>query len=164
MNISRGKDEDDTRGAFCRALCVGQIPREYDRNWMNVCYHAFSSLLREHLPDIPLDRELARHADADIGLTPQSRDTILRDHCGKRMTGRCLCITSGNLIGMGSGLMASGDIIVVPLGCYTPVVLRSWGHGRWTFVGDVYVDAYMFGRAVEEWNSGTRKLSTYEIC
>ena len=157
------RDENNTREAFYRALCIGQTLQHYDYDWTNVCYHVFSSLLRERLPAIPLDRELAAYADIEIGLNPQSRSTILRDICGKRIMGRCLCVTENGLIGVGPGLMATGDVIVIPLGCYTPVILRPERREEYRFVGDIYVDGYMLGDAVYEYNKGRRQLLDYVI-
>ena len=65
---------------------------------------------------------------------------------------------------MGTGFMAPGDIVVVPLGCYTPILLRPEGNsGEYRFVGDVYISGYMYGRAVEQWREGTRKLRQYVL-
>jgi hypothetical protein len=63
---------------------------------------------------------------------------------------------------MGAGLMLSGDVVVVPLGCSTPVLLRLEGaKGEYRFVGDVYINGYMHGRAVDEWKEGKRELKKY---
>jgi len=52
-------------------------------------------------------------------------------------------------MGMGTGFMAVDDIVVVPLGCSTPIILRRGGiNGEYEFVGDVYIDGYMEGEAV----------------
>lgn len=65
---------------------------------------------------------------------------------------------------MGAGLMLPGDVVVVPLGCSTPILLRHEGTKReYRFVGDVYINGYMLGRAVEQWNEGDRKLKTYVL-
>ena len=62
---------------------------------------------------------------------------------------------------MGSGFMAADDIIVVPLGCSTPVILRRDGQGEYRFVGDVYIHGYMEGRAWDELKANQRELREY---
>lgn len=78
--------------------------------------------------------------------------------------GRCFFITDEDRVGLGTGFMTRGDIVVVPLRCSTPVVLWPEGDG-YRFVGDVYINEYMFGRAVEECNKGfmDRQVKTYII-
>lgn len=52
--------------------------------------------------------------------------------------------------------MARGDVVVVPYGCSTPVLLRpegsssGSGYGEYRFVGDVYIHGYMDGEAMEK--------------
>lgn len=54
-------------------------------------------------------------------------------------------------MGLGTGFMTAGDIVVVPLGCSTPIILRPEGrNGEYRFVGDVYIHTYMHGKAIEE--------------
>jgi len=63
--------------------------------------------------------------------------------------GRTFCITTGGLIGMGTGFMRRGDIVVVPFGCSTPILLRAEGQSdEFRYVGDVYIHGYMHGEAL----------------
>lgn len=78
------------------------------------------------------------------------------------MMGRCLCITDGDLVGLGTGFMTVDDIVVVPFECSTPVILRQEGD-VFRLVGDVYVHGYMYGKAVEEYEEGTRQLREYVL-
>ena len=65
-------------------------------------------------------------------------------------------------MGLGSGFMAIGDIAVVPLGCSTPIIVRPEGrNGEYRYVGDAYVDQYMMGKAVQEWEAGQKELRKY---
>jgi hypothetical protein len=65
---------------------------------------------------------------------------------------------------MGSGFMALGDVVVVPLGCATPIILRPEGpRGEYRYVGDVYIHGYMDGKAVEQWEHGQRKMHKYVL-
>ncbi|KAH9906166.1 heterokaryon incompatibility protein-domain-containing protein [Xylariomycetidae sp. FL2044] len=132
--------------AFCRTLCLDQMgsssstrghPWAEPSRWMATCYHVFASLIRERLPHIPLDGELARYADKAFDDASYDRRRVLQDNCAARMMGRCFFITSGGLMGLGTGFMDPGDVVCVPLGCSTPVLLRpQGGRGEYRMVGD----------------------------
>jgi hypothetical protein len=163
-------DNHETQNAFCRTLSLDEVPAEWERSdlWLTACYHVFSSLIRERLPRLPLDRELRQYATADVGASVnielEERRQFLQDHFGSRMMGRCFCLTESGYIGMGSGFMAAEDIIVVPLGCSTPIILRPQGsHGEYRFVGDVYIHTFMHGKAVEHLQAGKRQLEKFVI-
>lgn len=60
-----------TQGEFCRTLCLGQVPLWDGKDqWMSVCYHIFPSLLRDRLPHMSLDPELATYAEAKLKRIP----------------------------------------------------------------------------------------------
>jgi hypothetical protein len=142
---------------FCRILCLGQIPDEFNtlKQCLTACYHVFASLLRERLPHLPLDRKLQEYVDADVNIKLGARRPFLQKHFGDRMMGRCFCRTEGDRIGMGSDFMLAGDIVVVPLGCSTRIILRKEITRReYRFVGDIYINGYMHGRAVDDWKAG----------
>ena len=61
-------------------------------------------------------------------------------------------------------LIVGGDVqtnhrIYVLLGASIPIILRPEGD-EYSYIGDAYVDGYMYGRAMDELNSGTRKLES----
>ncbi len=151
---------------FCRTISLGQVPQAWDRSdqWLTVCYHVFASLLRERLPHLPLIPKLQDYVDAKVDIAPEARRQFLQKHFGDRIMGRCICITDEERIGMGSGFMLPGDIIVVPLGCSTPVLLRQEGaRGEHRFVGDIYIHGYMHGEAVDQWKDGKLGVSKYVL-
>ncbi|KAK8096028.1 heterokaryon incompatibility protein-domain-containing protein [Apiospora kogelbergensis] len=158
---------------FAETLCLGQIPPTWagrPRQWLEVCYHVFATLLRGRLPHLALDDELSRYARKDVaakvksgGLGGSPRE-FLQAHFGDRMMGRCFVLTKRGRLGMGSGYMAPGDIIVVPLGCSTPVLLRADGpRDEYRFVGDIYLHRFMRGRAVDMLEEKKLKLTEYTI-
>jgi hypothetical protein len=152
--------------AFCRTLSLGQVPTEYNapQAWLTVCYHVFAALIRERLPRMPLDRELRSYIKANVNIQPEARRSFLQQHFATKMMSRCLCVTEEGHIGMGSGFMALGDVVVVPLGCATPIILRPEGpRGEYRYVGDVYIHGYMDGKAVEQWEHGQRKMHKYVL-
>ena len=148
---------------FCRTLCLNQVPLSWSepQKWVTACFHVFASLIQDRLPRLPLDRELRSFLHTSEGIMPEERRKFLQQHFGSRMFGRCFCLTADRLIGMGSGFMAADDIIVVPLGCSTPVILRRDGQGEYRFVGDVYIHGYMEGRAWDELKANQRELREY---
>jgi hypothetical protein len=150
---------------FCRTLSLNQLPSEWKSgSWRAACYHVFASLAHERIPRLPLDEELWRYVDASVGVEKKDRRRFLQEHFGSRMMGRCFCITKNGSIGMGSGFMAAGDTVVVPLGCSTPILLRPEGpRGEHRYVGDVYIHDYMEGEAIKQWQSGERELSKFVL-
>ena len=156
--------EDD----FCRTLCLDQIPIGDEWNahsWQVTCYHVFASLLEERLPYLKLDRQLRLCKDAKgISIKPEERRAFLQTHFGSRMMGRCFFLTEEGVMGMGSGFMTAGDVVVVPLGCSTPIILRLEGNkGEYRYVGDTYLDGYMQEEAVKAWKSGKNTLAKYVL-
>lgn len=150
---------------FCSTLSLGyRLTKEQtSKDWMAICYHVFASLINHRLPELLLDVELTSHitSDANVG-DYQDRGKFLQKHFGSHMMGRCFCITDGDLMGLGTGFMTADDIVVVPFGCSTPIVLRPEGD-EFRFVGDVYIHGYMHGKAVEEYADGTRELCEYVL-
>lgn len=148
---------------FCSTLSLGHGPtkEQQSSDWMETCYHVFASLIDHRLPELPLDGDLASHIDSktDVG-DYQARRDFLQKNFGLYMMGRCFCITDGDLMGLGTGFMTVDDIVVVPFGCSTPIVLRQEGD-EFRFVGDVYIHGYMYGKAVQEYEDGTRELREY---
>ncbi|KAH9228624.1 hypothetical protein K456DRAFT_1900456 [Colletotrichum gloeosporioides 23] len=159
-------DDLEAQDLFCRALCLNQVPRKWANSfdWVTACFHVFASLIRERLPHLPLDQELEKYIDAKTDIKPDARRRFLQEHFGSRMMGRCFYITEGDRFGIGSGFMAVGDTVVVPLGCSTPVVLRPEGcRSECRYVGDAYLHGYMYGRAIDQWRNGDRKASKFVL-
>lgn len=136
---------------FCSALSLEHKADgdESAQSRMDVCYHVFASTIRNRLPKLQIDPELEQYIDMDFQMDCNTRQLLVRDHFGKKMMGRCFCITNEDRVGLGTGFMRRGDVVVVPRGCSTPVVLRPEGDG-YRFVGDVYIAGYMDGKAVRE--------------
>ncbi|KAJ8127430.1 hypothetical protein O1611_g6208 [Lasiodiplodia mahajangana] len=148
---------------FCRALCLGQVPlhRKPDE-WVAICYRVFATQLQNRLPMLPLDDALRKYVDTrqDAGFDYRE---FLQHHFGSRMMGRCFFLTERNHPGMGTGAMLPNDIIVVPLGCRTPIIIRPEDNEgkRFRFVGDAYLDGYMDGKAIARWKASGKKIERY---
>lgn len=166
MNVRDGDLHHPLHKAFCRTLCLGQIPEDlqWQQQWHDVCYHVFSFLIRERLPRLAIDTDLRSYADATVPIRRGAQRKVLQVDFGNRMMGRRFCITKQGMICMGSGYMTIGDIVVVPFGCSTPILLRPVGQqNEYVYVGDIYVDGYMHGEAVQEMETGIsdRSVSKY---
>jgi hypothetical protein len=159
-----GASINSVHESFCRALCLNQIPVGWEEpgSWLAATYHCFASLLRERLPRLPLDQQLQGYIDAKVNIKPEARRRFLQEHFGSRMMGRCFCLTQAGYLGIGTGFMTVGDVVAVPLGCATPIILRPERDG-YRFVGDVYVDGYMYGEAISHWKSGERVLQKFVL-
>ncbi|KAF2629656.1 hypothetical protein BU25DRAFT_336648 [Macroventuria anomochaeta] len=150
---------------FSRTLCLNQVPSLPGRsqNWSDVCHHVFASFLKDRLSGLPLTQELKNYADASDVLQPGQRRQILQAF-GTHMMGRSFCVTEKRqYIGMGSGFMDVDDVIVVPLGCNTPIILRPEGLNEYRYVGDIYIHGYMHGEAIQQLDAGQRTLQKYVL-
>jgi hypothetical protein len=158
--------------AFCRTLCLGQLSENTNdkslayspSEWKRLCYHAFVAQLRSRLPYIRLDDHLLRYLD--IGLDDKfNLRQFLQSNFGSRMMGRCFFLTAGDRMGMGTGFMLPDDMIIIPLGCRTPIVIREVGNqrGRFQYVGDIYLDGYMYGKALTQMNNNERVVEKFVL-
>lgn len=156
-------DEDDLTNIFCRTLCLGQMP-QYDRSldWKTICYHVFGALLNRTLPQLILDEELMYYAKLKHVMPSKERRPFLGNFT-PHMMGRRFCVLDDRrLMGLGSGFIGANDVVVVPLGCSTPIVLRRGGpEGEYRYVGDIYIDQYMHGKAIEQLDKGKAGLYSY---
>ncbi|CAO2651232.1 Nn.00g095290.m01.CDS01 [Neocucurbitaria sp. VM-36] len=159
-NISEDDENDQLLEAFCRTLALGQVPRQWEQHgWRTPCYHVFSSLIQKRLPRLSIDRGLQRYADMAV-MRPEEHRMFVQKHFGDRMMGRTFCVTDNGLMGIGSGFMAKGDVVVVPFGCSTPILVRAEGRrNEYRYVGDVYVEGFMHGEAL----SGDRPVKKYML-
>ncbi|XXG96682.1 hypothetical protein Hte_002972 [Hypoxylon texense] len=159
---SREATVEEIDEVFCRTIGLGQDWGDKPVSWTKICYPLFASLIRDRLPHISMEDRLQGHAEQMEEPTLKNRRLTIQNRYASCMEGRCFFITHNGLMGMGSGFIKDGDVVCVPLGCRTPVILRPEGQGdEYRFVGDTYVDEYMDGKAVVEWKSGKRKLMKY---
>ncbi|KAI1125016.1 heterokaryon incompatibility protein-domain-containing protein [Nemania abortiva] len=150
---------------FCRTLCLGQVPLKWKPDeWVEMCYRVFATQLRNRLPRLPLDDALRKYADVPEDAKFDYRE-FLQYHFGSRMMGRSFFLTERNRLGMGTGAMLPNDIIVVPLGCRTPIIIRAEDSGgrRFRFVGDAYLDGYMDGKAIAKWKATGKEIEKFVL-
>lgn len=156
---------------FCLTLSLGQPFRtdadaagtevvNAEEEWTRKCYSVFAKSIQSRLPLLPIDEDLMAFAEVSDDMEPEAARQFLQDSFAEYMMGRCFCITDSGNLGLGSGAMARGDVVVVPYGCSTPVLLRPEGSSsedgsekrtqEYRFVGDVYIHGYMDGEAMDQ--------------
>ena len=149
--------------ALCRTLSLDQLHEGWTpEDWMEFTYHMFGCLLQERLPALPLDPQLKFYAAKPSSLSVEQREKIFFKCIVDSMAARRFCISSTGLLCLGASVLRKDDIIVVPLGCSTPIVLRRQDQ-EYTYVGDIYVDGYMRGLAIEELNGEVRHLESFTL-
>ena len=149
--------------AFCRTLSLGRSDQGWSlQEWMGFTYHTFGRLLQERFPALALDPQLQFHAAESSPISAEQRERTLYNYIVDSMVARRFCISSAGLLCLGASALRKDDVIVVPLGCSAPIVLRRQGQ-EYTYVGDIYVDGYMYGMAIEELNSGMRQLQSFAL-
>jgi Heterokaryon incompatibility protein (HET) len=144
--------------------------------YRTLCCDSFSDVLEDQDSAILPDRR-----EAKMGL----RD-ILRSNWGTKISlskgifkyldyalGYCryrsIFSTTKGAIGLGPPLAASGDVIVLLPGCFSPMVLRplqAWHEGlpitRYRVVGECYLQDLMVGKAIlGEFPSGYEHVTTF---
>jgi hypothetical protein len=148
--------------AFCRTLSCGQLPDTWTaQDWLERTYRIFALGLLGRFPPLMLDSHLMSYA-RNFSLTFAEQKETLSESFADAMTGRCFAITHSGLLCLGSGALQVEDLVCVPLGCSTPIILRKRGDG-YTFIGDIYVDGYMDGKAINDWRNRRRKLETFPM-
>lgn len=161
----------DHQRRFCLTLSLGQPTRTgsdgedlklvgKEQEWLNKCYCVFAKTIKARLPMLPIDEDLKAFAEMGDDMGPEGARLFLQESFAEYMMGRCFCITDSGSLGLGTGAMARGDVVVVLYGSSTPVLLRPEGSGsrnvdgwpaqEYRFVGDAYIHGYMDGEAKQQ--------------
>ncbi|KAI0546216.1 heterokaryon incompatibility protein-domain-containing protein [Xylaria curta] len=157
--------QEDMEKAFRGTLCLGQmLPNWKPDEWMKKCYRVFATQIRNRLSRMPMDEVLTGYINTHEDAESNYRQ-FLQGHFGSRMMGRCFFLTKRKSLGMGTGFMLPDDIIVVPLGCGTRIVIREEDDkpGRFRFVGDAYLDGFMEGQAIKKWKAGKTDVRKFVL-
>ena len=160
-----GYDDEIAHERFCRTLCCDRTAAKMSapQDWMKWIYSAFGFRLADRFPTLQLDAQLVSYANSPNALWEAVHGQSTFDqYIVTSLVGRRFFITSSGELCLGSGAAKIGDIICIPLGCSTPVILRK-EDSEYFFVGDVYVDGYMYGKAIDELDAGTRELQTFVL-
>lgn len=117
-------------------------------------------------PDIELDAHLATFENYRAAWRSPEEDQILSmillKGAAEMMFGRRIFISETGLIGLAPGTIVVGDFLTIILACQLPIILRPEG-GQYTYLGEAFVDGYMYGKAMDELKDGKHELKTFEI-
>jgi hypothetical protein len=157
-------DKIELEDEFCQTICLGQVPSKWLLSWREVVYNLFASLLNSRLAHLQLDAELDEFREWTGGIETREQRSFLRDRFGRRMMGQCFFLTKSGLLGMGSGFLGPNDLVVLPPGCSTPIIVRKQGNnGEYRFVGDAYIHGYMNGEYIDEWLTGAKGIENFVL-
>lgn len=155
--------EPSIHEAFCRTLCVDQAKDRWtSREWLHWTYYCMARLTEEWLPAMPHDNQLTLFERDAPEMSASLRLQLFEEFLARHMAGQQFLISSSGLLCLGPGCAGPGDLICILLGCSTPVLLRK-RKDYYEYVGNVYVDGYMYGKAIEELNNRTRQLQTFDL-
>jgi len=159
----KGPDNIEAHEDFCRTLSADRTSDRWSsKEWMEWIYQSFGSMLGEAYPRLALDAQLKFYTSKSTPISTGLREQTFTDFIIPVFADRRFFLTNTGLLCLGPGCANVGDIICVPLGCSTPIILREYGQ-CYLYVGDAYVDGYMYGRAIDEWESGQRKLQSFVL-
>jgi hypothetical protein len=117
-------------------------------------------------PDIQLDVQLSSFLDYHATWRSPEEDQvlgkILLKGAAEMMFGRRVFISETGVLGLAPETIITGDVLSILLGCQLPIVLRREGD-QYTYLGEAFVDNYMYGKAMDELKEGNQELKTFEI-
>ncbi|KAI1119980.1 hypothetical protein F5Y10DRAFT_259282 [Nemania abortiva] len=151
----------DENEVLCRTMTMDMVEDWNLGQLTEICFHMFAQRLQSDLPHIPLDDELKACSKAQLGISDDALDAFWAKYIERTYENRRLFISEEGGVGLSPPNIDVEDVICVPLGCSTPVILRPWNRGEYKFVCDAYIDGYMYGQADTEWKTGTKDLQTY---
>jgi hypothetical protein len=176
FKLNKEDNDHPAHQIFSRTLCLDQVKLDHipfdwpahsvEAKWQTACYQVFATLIKDKLKSLTVDRGLEYYQDNtnEQNWDKEAWRDFLWKHFATRMMGRCFMITHRGFMGLGSGAMTVDDIVVVPYGCATPILLRPDGpDGEYRYVGDVYVDGLMNGEALSMLADGVLEERTYVI-
>lgn len=158
---------------FCEVLYLGHAEEMLGDDFVDnicaiisqECEEAFGSE-SERISTAMFELKLVpglRQLEVDLGVADRARLEHFRSFVVSNLFGTQLFLTDSNHIGMSHGGVDEDDVICVPLGCPTPVVLRDIGGGQYEYMSDAYVYGFMNGEAIDEWERGERELEEFVL-
>ena len=124
------------------------------------------------MPTTPLEE-----GGEDIELEKRAKGTVAA--AALRMHGKRIIVTENKLVVFTTMATRAGDKIVILFGCNYPVVLRHMEPKvsgmqvdcnfyrsecmSWKLIGEIYVDAIMYGAAMRNFNAGKYMEESYYI-
>lgn len=129
--------------------------------WMKEVYTTVNYLQKLWLPGMEVDDRILALAACQDGIRfgQLATDSRAFKALDIMIRGQRFCITKGLRYAVVSGNARQGDEIYVPFGCSTPILLRRVGIEH-KFIGEVYMEYYMHGLAIQELEQRKRSFET----
>ena len=161
QSVRSGAMSDSDHEAFCRAICLDRTAKRWNAHeWARLLYGMMISQLRTRYPSLGLPESILKFQGImDPEALTDAEAEVFQEYF---YPDRRMVIMEGGIPCSASNQAIHGDIICVPLGCRTPVVVRKRG-SEYIVIGDCYVDGYMYGRAVEELEKGDLELRKFVL-
>jgi hypothetical protein len=153
-------DDAFTRTIVCDDIANRNVKRSGVSGVFREILGRFALFSRRLFPLEPIHSRLVSLADASSETEPWCDAWIknVRNHIYRRQ----FFISQEGTIGLCPETYQKGDVIAILLGCAVPVLLRPH-EGYYELLGDVYLDGYMYGKAIEDLQAGKFKLEDFEL-
>jgi Heterokaryon incompatibility protein (HET) len=171
---SETEDSISLEGAFCETILRERYQEDDVLKWRSKpdffrwLLGAYTRAIQVVCPDIKLDAKLVNIASYKASWRSPLDDEILGSVLVKltaeMLFGRRVFVSNSKLgqTGIGPESIVEGDVICVLLGCQLPVILRP-EKSHYIYLGEAYVDGYMYGKAMDELAQGKREIREFEI-
>ncbi|KAH7175311.1 heterokaryon incompatibility protein-domain-containing protein [Dactylonectria macrodidyma] len=127
--------------------------------WMKEVYSTVNYLQKLWLLGVEVDERIRALAPGHAEAGQSTSDNRVLKVLQKVIPGQRFCITEGLRYAIVSGNARPGDEIYVPFGCLMPILLRRVGVEH-KFIGEVYMEYYMHGLAIQELEQRKRSFET----
>jgi hypothetical protein len=166
----------DTRGtsvaqqeALCRTALRGNFSEDLWPRHTCLSYTLqaiLGSIVRKSqvlCPDIDIDDLLLQHAEKGKEFKNlEDLDSYHVKQLSQCIYDHRIFFTSSKLMGLTRNALENDDIVCILLGCASPIALRPL-NGDFVLLGSVYIDEYMFGKGINEYDQGQYKLKEFRI-
>ncbi|KAM3067208.1 hypothetical protein ACMFMF_009708 [Clarireedia jacksonii] len=152
---------------FARTLLCNHVTAESVRaGFLKTLLGAIAYLILSLFPGGTLQSVLMEYCHDEIISKPEERRMThalnVALNAQEYIWDRRFFLTDRNQMGMAPQETEEGDVVVIPLGCSGPVVLRLCD-GRYRVVGECYVDGVMYGEVMENMERSGFKVEPFLV-
>jgi hypothetical protein len=167
MIDSTSGDLDQNMVAFADVLTMGRYRRSDGKRskTLDVVIAAFARFSAQIAPNSSVHPRLADYDRPPLKISEEEHESwgerrIVK--ASKWMWNRCCFLIDSGTFGLAPGFAAEGDILCIPLGCLSPLVLRPCGN-YYTVIGEAYIHGFMNGEAISLLKEGELKVEEFEV-
>jgi hypothetical protein len=164
---SIGGDMHENRLAFAEILTVGRYgpSNGKSRDKLGGVIGVFARWSTKTKPDDPVPPRLTEYMEFHLDISEEefalSNEKKIRN-ASKWIRDRCLFLSDSGTFGLAPGFAVAGDLLCIPFGCLTPLVLRPC-ENYYTVIGEAYVHGFMRGEAIKLLEKGDLKVQEFEV-